>query len=321
MMKSTLLFVTLPMIFASPSALAKSEIETLRSRCSEQERQIRHLENENAQLRADPHEPHTPTTKPEAAATTDGQLEADTSSDTTPEKSTIYSAKAGDSLEKIARKTNSSSQQLANINGLKINATLHPGQKLKIPATAPAAVVTPSAKSGQNTYTIQQGDTFSSIARKTRTSTEALVTANPKVKPTALRPGQIINLSGSSTTEPSSSPTATPAAKSPATPPATPPKPAPATPKPAPTPALAVAAETKPAPTPTKQSPAGQETPAPASTDKKFRPITIEAEMTYGEFAAKHGTDPERLNALNGLDLSAAAILAKGSELYVPAQP
>lgn len=317
MMKSTLLFVTLPMIFASPSALAKSELETLRSRCSEQERQIRHLENENAQLRADPHELHTSTTKPEAAATADGQLEADTSSDTTPEKSTIYTAKAGDSLEKIARKTNSSPQQLANVNGLKINATLHPGQKLKIPATAPAAVVTPPAKSGQNTYTIQQGDTFSSIARKNRTNTEALVTANPKVKPTALRPGQIINLSGSSTTEPSPSPTATPAAKSPATPP----KPAPATPKLAPAPALTVAAETKPAPTPTKQSPAGQETPAPASTDKKFRPITIEAEMTYGEFAAKHGTDPERLNALNGLDLSAAAILAKGSELYVPAQP
>ena len=43
--------------------------------------------------------------------------------------------------------------------------------------------------------------------------------------------------------------------------------------------------------------------------------------MTYGEFAAKHGTDAERLNALNGLDLTTATVLAKGSELYVPAQP
>jgi hypothetical protein len=43
--------------------------------------------------------------------------------------------------------------------------------------------------------------------------------------------------------------------------------------------------------------------------------------MTYGDFAAKHGTDADRLNALNGLDLTNATVLAKGSELYVPAQP
>jgi hypothetical protein len=43
--------------------------------------------------------------------------------------------------------------------------------------------------------------------------------------------------------------------------------------------------------------------------------------MTYGEFAAKHGTSIGRLNDLNGLDLANATVLAKGSELYVPAQP
>ena len=31
--------------------------------------------------------------------------------------------------------------------------------------------------------------------------------------------------------------------------------------------------------------------------------------------------DGIRLNALNGLDLTTATVLAKGSELYVPAQP
>jgi hypothetical protein len=60
---------------------------------------------------------------------------------------------------------------------------------------------------------------------------------------------------------------------------------------------------------------------ASAAPEKKFRPVTIDGEMTYGEFAAKHGTDAERLNALNGLDLTTATVLAKGSELYVPAQP
>ena len=60
---------------------------------------------------------------------------------------------------------------------------------------------------------------------------------------------------------------------------------------------------------------------ASATPEKKFRSVTIEGEMTYGDFAAKHGTDAERLNALNGLDLTTATVLAKGSELYVPAQP
>jgi hypothetical protein len=43
--------------------------------------------------------------------------------------------------------------------------------------------------------------------------------------------------------------------------------------------------------------------------------------MTFGEFAAQHGTDIDRLNELNGLDLSSATVLAQGSELYVPGQP
>ena len=71
-------------------------------------------------------------------------------------------------------------------------------------------------------------------------------------------------------------------------------------------------------------TPAAPETPsapAPAAApEKKIRPITIEGEMTYGEFATKHGTNADRLNALNGLDLTTATVLAKGSELYVPAQ-
>jgi hypothetical protein len=44
----------------------------------------------------------------------------------------------------------------------------------------------------------------------------------------------------------------------------------------------------------------------------------IETEMTYASFATQHGTDTGRLNDLNGLDLTDATVLAKGSELYVP---
>ena len=64
-----------------------------------------------------------------------------------------------------------------------------------------------------------------------------------------------------------------------------------------------------------------QEQPAASGPEKKIHSITIDGEMTYADFAAKHGTNTERLNELNGLDLANATVLAKGSELYVPAQP
>jgi hypothetical protein len=76
----------------------------------------------------------------------------------------------------------------------------------------------------------------------------------------------------------------------------------------------AIASQTAPA--------AAEETKStPDKPEKKIRSVMIEGEMTYGDFAATHGTDTNRLNDLNGLDLTQTTVLAKGSELYVPAQP
>lgn len=44
----------------------------------------------------------------------------------------------------------------------------------------------------------------------------------------------------------------------------------------------------------------------------------IENTTTAGEFAARHQTNIARLNELNGLDLTDASVLAKGSELLCP---
>jgi hypothetical protein len=71
--------------------------------------------------------------------------------------------------------------------------------------------------------------------------------------------------------------------------------------------------------TPPAKEAVAEETPAPAP-EGKIQAITIDTEMTYGDFASNHGTDTSRLNALNGLDLTSATVLAKGSELYVPGQ-
>lgn len=222
-MKPILLFAIFSMGFQVSEASAETELETLRARCIEQDRQIKELEE---------------------------QLEKQQAGDTKP-------------------------------------------------AAAPVATVVPET-SGK-THKIQQGETYSSISRKYSISVEALLAANPSVKPTALRPGQIICLSPGA------------------------PAPKPVTLTPPPTKSqLAKLDPTSPAP-PAKKTdstttppPANAATTASASSEKKVRSVMIETEMSYAEFATKHGTNTGRLNDLNGLDLTDTTVLAKGSELYVP---
>lgn len=361
-MKPTLLFATLSMLLASPSVFAKSELEILRSRCSEQERQIRMLEDQNSKLRGDHNaSPAVAPAKQAAAAAPAKPAPAPVAAATAAQPSS-YTVKSGDSFNKIARKVGTSPQKLAKLNGLKTTAVIRPGQKLKVPggqavaavqapsAPAPAASAAAVASVSGKTHTVRAGDTYSSISKKHGVSVESLVAANPKVKPSALRPGQQVNLGGRAPAAASAMPASMPvvSSKAPAAPPAhlaaakapavphnipvstAAPAPRPShtptpasissTPAPAPAPQpAAVPAASTPAPAP---APAAAETAAPSPTpERKIRPVTIDGEMTYGDFAAKHGTDAERLNALNGLDLTNATVLAKGSELYVPAQP
>lgn len=344
-MKSRLWFAAISLMLASPAAHAESELETLRARCAEQERQIRQLEQDNARLRGG-------STASQTTATP-----AEKSSQTATSSPSTYVVKPGDSLERIARRSGMSPAALAKANGLKTSSIIHPGQKLRVTgnsvATAKASTssATPSTSDlDGKTYQIRSGDTYSSIARRYKTSAEALIAANPSVKPSQLRVGQTIQLGARKA--PASAPAPAPAPAAMASTPKPAPKPAapavaaatppPAhkapTPSPAPTPApiakTPTPAPAAPAPSPAPATPtpaatqtvsnpaATSETPAPAaSSEKKFRPITIEGEMTYGDFATKHGTSTERLNSLNGLDLTQNTVLAKGSELYVPAQP
>lgn len=239
------------------------------------------------------------------------------------ETSAVHTVKAGESMERIARQNGCSAADLAKANGLKLSAIIQPGQKLKLPAGASAKAPSAAAAPAVNpdlagkTHTIQKGDTFSSISRKYRISTEALMAANPGVKATFLRPGQTIRLSAPSTESaeipapapvPAPQPTPAAAAASPAVPAAA-----------AAAAAIASIPESKPAAPP---APAAAPAVDPANQDEpQVHSVTIEGEISYGEFAAKHGTNTARLNELNGLDLTNATVLAKGSELYVPAQP
>lgn len=279
------------MMILAPQASA-SELEQLRALVAEQERQIRQLEAENAQLRGD---------RPSRAARPleSGALQTVANAPIANPAAGqagmgIYTVVPGDNLVRIGRNLGVSAQALAKANGMDANAIIHPGQKLKIPSSPAgssipvvhrtgASIPMPRAKvkSDEIEYRVQSGDTFYGIARKHHLPMDRLIAANPKVQPSALRVGQIIRIP--QTTTPAEA-NASPAAAE-----------------------LESISETQ---------PAAQGT----GTRRHVGTHMVEGEMSFGAFAAKHGTTPERLNQLNGLDLDARTILAKGSELFVPSR-
>ena len=217
-----------------------------------------------------------------------------------------YTVKPGDSFAKIARSSSCTPAELAKANGLKLTAVIHPGQKLTLPGKAAA----PAAAAADGSHTIQPGDTLAAISRRYAVSLDSLLAANPGINPKTLKPGQKIRLAAAPKPEPRQPVANAPPAATPTTPAATPPSvvPPPASPPPA---ENADAADAQEPP----------QEPVAAPSEGQIRTVMVEAEMTYAEFAAKHGTDIARLNELNGLDLVSSTVLAKGSELYVPGQP
>jgi LysM repeat protein len=272
-MKTSLLLSMVLLVVAQPAVLSASELEALRARCLEQERQIEDLQNQLQALQG----------KSSPAANS----------------STTYRVRAGDSLEKIARQAGATPSAVAKLNGLSVSSVIHPGQKLKLPVGANSGASpapTPALEAtAVRTHKVQSGDTFDGISRKYGMSVANLMAANPGVKATSLRPGQQLKLVAGSAAATS---TRSATASLPATGTQT------------------ISTAPRPTPAPVAKDPTLSPTP-----EKKIRSVAIEEETTYGEFAAKHGTDTVRLNDLNGLDLSKTTVLARGSELYVPAQP
>jgi len=277
-------------LLAITSVQAGTELERLRALVTEQERQIRLLEEENSQLRADATS-RSATRSLQASGTNLVTAPAPASQPRASTTGAYYTVEPGDNLVRIGRHLGVSAQALARANGLESNSIIHPGQKLKVPAAAPPTPPTTTANAPAKPmaeHTVQAGETFYSISRQHNISVDRLMAANPDTQPAALRVGQKIRLPRSAA-------------------------------------APVTAAATTPVQPPTPQAQATLESPQPAAQPtgnrRQVRTIMVDGEMSYGAFAAKHGTTPERLNQLNGLDLDARTVLAKGSELYVPAQP
>ncbi len=149
-------------------------------------------------------------------------------------------------------------------------------------------------------HRIARGDTFALLAKRYGIPLEELLKLNPDCKPQSLQVGQIIRLGARQGPDAVPEPTA-PAGK---------PETSPVKPSPAP----AAADQGKDAPATVPETPSSETSPA----TRAAQTVTLGTSMTFGDFAELHGTDPRRLNQLNGLDLTDAVLLAKGTELYVP---
>ena len=80
---------------------------------------------------------------------------------------------------------------------------LDPDAIQPLPPQAGAPTPTPSAAAGAPgvcgpKYTVESGDTFSSIAAKCGTTTQGMRDANPGVDPLTIRPGQTVNVPAAS---------------------------------------------------------------------------------------------------------------------------
>ena len=274
----------------------QSDVEFLRARADAHERKISQLEQDLSRLKALLAEkPATAmAAKPEQTPKSPAVARAKPVANS-------YVVKQGDVLSRIATSHQTSVAAILKENDLP-NDRIIVGQKLRIPSaaapvTSSTQVSTPDAKKLAK-HQVKSGETFYSIARIHNVSMKSLQAANPEVVPTKMYVGQTLRIDGSAMASVSN------VAKNSK-------KPQKAVARTAPK-STELANQKK---TPEKQ-------PAPsaskAGAQPTIRTITVDQQITYGQFASRHGASTTQLNELNGLSLSQNTTLAKGSELYVP---
>lgn len=277
----------------------QSDIDLLRARADVQERKISQLEQELKLLKAQ----FAQVSVADVAAKLDPDTESASrkSTNSNANDARTYVVKGGDVLSRIAKEHNVSVAQILELNALD-DDRIYVGQKLLIGkfATATAArseAVISSTSVGE--HKVESGETFFSIARDHDVSVASLQAANPAVVPTKLYVGQILKIDGNAKMALLKNKSVSKAPQKS-------------------TVELASSSASKSAPKTNSQvkslaTKAPQRDPEPA-----IRTITVDQQITYGQFASKHGASTTQLNELNGLSLTKNTTLAKGSELYVP---
>lgn len=103
--------------------------------------------------------------------------------------SNTYAVKSGDTLSDIALRANVSVSNLVKWNNIKDRNVIRVGQVLKLKAPAKQPKTSTTA-----TYTVKKGDTLSQIAKRHKTTVQALVKANGIKNANFIRVGQKIKI-------------------------------------------------------------------------------------------------------------------------------
>ena len=132
--------------------------------------------------------------------------------------SNYYTVQSGDTLSGIANEFNTSVATLANMNGLNNPNLIYVGQRLLVrtetsnnsqPSQPANNTPAQNTNNASGTYTVQSGDTLSSIADNHGTSWEALAQINHLSNPSLIYVGQVLQLSSNNNaSQPQSSPSA-----------------------------------------------------------------------------------------------------------------
>ena len=111
--------------------------------------------------------------------------------------SSAYTVKSGDTLSGIAATYGTTVSSLMSVNGLSNQNQLQVGQVLKISGTSTSAA-TASATSSSRSYTVQSGDSLSSIAARYGISIQQLMADNAIADADMIHVGEQLNIASSS---------------------------------------------------------------------------------------------------------------------------
>ncbi|WP_411846765.1 LysM peptidoglycan-binding domain-containing protein [Roseibacillus persicicus] len=206
-----------------------------------------------------------------------------------------YRVQSGDTLSEIAEAHGISLGALLTANPGTDPLRLPIGKQLTIPSASQAANYMAELNTRARTYTVQSGDTLSEIAERYGVGLSQLLGSNPGIDPSRLRIGKKLNIPSVRSQSQPQQGYASPPMRS------------------------LQQRQQEPQSTPQSSlTPQYKSTPAKEEPTQRIL-IRVPNTTTFGEVAAKVGTDVETLNRINKCALSAnSRILANGT-IYVPA--
>ncbi|MGM1015411.1 LysM peptidoglycan-binding domain-containing protein [Limosilactobacillus fermentum] len=148
------------------------------------------------------------------ANTTTASTSSTSGAASTSSSATTYTVKSGDTLSSIASSYNTTTSTLTSLNNLSNPNLIYVGQVLKVAGSSTSVSTSTSSSSASQattsgTYTVKAGDTLSSIASSYNTTTAALASANSISNANLIYVGQVLKVTGTSSSTTTSSTSST----------------------------------------------------------------------------------------------------------------